>query len=175
MKTALPFILSPITGSYVAPCVGAVRGGAGCREWNIFVNHLVSLHELPSRQNDKGKSSTSIARRLPQRQEGQNHFRVPGRARLDSSGSRLSRLHRKQGPQSTDKRALKHQDDAGRERHAKRIKNPKQKFEEDKRRAESVRAERAAQSKPVPETDKEREIKEATRDFNEARSAEKNP
>ena len=48
------------------------------------------------------------------------------------------------GHKSTDKRS-------------KRMENPQQAFEEDKRRAESVRAERAAKSKPTPETDKDRE------------------
>jgi hypothetical protein len=52
---------------------------------------------------------------------------------------------------------MKHQDSYDRERHAKRMENPQQAFEEDKRRAESVRAERAAKSKPTPETDKDRE------------------
>src|SRR5450755_4395560 len=61
------------------------------------------------------------------------------------------------GHKSTDKRSMKHQDSYDRERHSKRMENPQQAFEEDKRRAESVRAERAAKSKPTPETDKDRE------------------
>jgi hypothetical protein len=52
---------------------------------------------------------------------------------------------------------MKYQDSYDRERHAKRRENPQQAFEEDKRRAESVRAERAAKSKPTPETAQDRE------------------
>jgi hypothetical protein len=61
------------------------------------------------------------------------------------------------GHKSTDKRSMKHRDSYDRERHAKRMEIPQQAFEEDKRKAESVRAERAAKSRPTPETDKDRE------------------
>ena len=77
------------------------------------------------------------------------------------------------GHKRTDKRAQKHQDISDRDRHAKRMENPRQAFEEDKRRAEMVRAERTAKSKLVPETDKDRQVKEAIRSFNEARQKRK--
>jgi hypothetical protein len=73
------------------------------------------------------------------------------------------------GHKSTDKRAL------NRERHAKRMENPRGAWEYARRMGDIARAEKAAKAKPMPETDKDREVKEAIREFNEARDKEKEP
>jgi hypothetical protein len=79
------------------------------------------------------------------------------------------------GHKSTDKRALKHQEASDRERHAKRMENPRGAWEYARRMGDIARAEKAAKAKPMPETDKDREVKEAIREFNEARDKEKEP
>jgi hypothetical protein len=79
------------------------------------------------------------------------------------------------GHKSTDKRVIKHQDSHDRERHAKRMENPREAWEEARRKGDIARAEKTAKSKPVPESTKDKEIKEAIREFNEARAKEKEP
>jgi hypothetical protein len=70
---------------------------------------------------------------------------------------------------------MKHRDSYDRERHAKRMEIPQQAFEEDKRKAESVRAERAAKSRPTPKPTKTVKVKDAIQSFNEARQKESEP
>jgi hypothetical protein len=72
------------------------------------------------------------------------------------------------GHASTDKRTLKHQDAADRERFKKEMENPKERFQREAAKTAALVAQReAAQPKQEPI--------DAIREFNEARAAEKGP
>jgi hypothetical protein len=70
------------------------------------------------------------------------------------------------GHQSTDKRAIRDQDAADRERLKKKMENPKECFQREAAKAAAARAGRPA-TEPNPE------VMEAAREFNEARAADK--
>ncbi len=72
------------------------------------------------------------------------------------------------GHQSTDKRALKHQDASDRERFNKEMENPRERFMREAAKRDVLKGKAA----PV---EKNNEVEEAIRDFNEARGKEKEP
>jgi hypothetical protein len=69
------------------------------------------------------------------------------------------------GHKSTDKRAMKHQDQADRERFKKEMEHPKERFMREAAKAAAARAGR-------PEAPLDPKVTEAAREFNEARAAE---
>lgn len=72
------------------------------------------------------------------------------------------------GHKSTDKRANRHQDQTNREKFDKDMQNPKERFAREAAKAATARAGR---SEPPPDP----KVMEAVREFNEARTQEKEP
>jgi hypothetical protein len=72
------------------------------------------------------------------------------------------------GHKSTDKRAMKHQDQADRERFKKEMMHPKERFQREAAKAAAARVGK-------PEAAPDPKIMEAVREFNEARAQEKEP
>jgi hypothetical protein len=71
------------------------------------------------------------------------------------------------GHQSTDKRALKHQDNADRERFNKEMEHPRERFMREAAKRDAL--------KGSTQAEKNNEVEEAIRDFKEARGKEKEP